>query len=157
MLTPSSHRRRPRRTAKQAAHRQRETPIDLSALGAVDANVAFTAQAVQVGSVALKGSLGLDAKLVDGTHQATISKVTVNDARFGQSDHLHEGQHARDLRRGEDERARPRRCSGAGRRVGAGDHGSGSVDVAFKTSGATSSALADNLDASGSLSLANGK
>jgi AsmA protein len=132
------------------------TPIDLSALGAVDANVAFTAQAVQVGSVALR-DLGLDAKLVDGTLQATISKVTVNDAPGS-------GNLTISTKSGTPAISGAVKMNGldlagvlalAG--VSAPVTGSGSVDVAFKTSGATSSALANNLDASGSLSLANGK
>ncbi len=132
------------------------TPIDLSALGAVDANVAFTAQAVKVGSVALK-DLGLDAKLVDGTLQATISKVTVNGAPGS-------GNITVAAKGGTPQISGAVKMTGldvagvlALARVSAPVSGSGSVDVAFKTSGATTSALAANFDGSGSLSLNNGK
>ncbi len=133
-----------------------ETPIDLSALTAVDANVAITAPAVKVGSMALK-DLALDAKLVDGTLNATISKVTVNGAPGT-------GNLAVTAKGGTPAISGAVKMSGldvagflalAG--VTAPVTGSGSVDVAFKTSGATTSALAANLDASGSLALANGK
>ena len=133
-----------------------ETPIDLSALGAVDANVSFTAQAVKVGSVALEG-LGLDAKLVDGTLQATISKVTVNGAPGS-------GNLTVAAKGGTPQISGAVKMTGldvAGVLALAGVStpvaGRGSVDVAFKTSGATTSALAANLDGSGSLSLADGK
>ncbi len=134
-----------------------EKPIDLSALGAVDANVAVTAQSVKVGSVALK-DLGLDATLANGTLQATISKVTVNGAP---------GSGNLTIAATKDGAAA---ISGAVKMTGldvagvlalaqvaAPVSGSGGVDVAFKTSGTTASALAANLDASGALSLANGK
>lgn len=133
-----------------------EKPIDLSALGLVDANVAVTADAVKVGSVALK-DLGLDAKLVDGTLVATISKVTVNGAPgSGNLTVAAKGDTpaiAGAVKMTGLDVASVLALAG----VAAPVTGSGSVDVAFKTSGATGTALANNLDASGSLSLAKGK
>ncbi len=133
-----------------------EKPIDLSALGAVDANVAFTAQAVKIGSVALK-DLGIDAKLVGGTLQATISKVTVNGAPGS-------GNLTVAAKDGQPAISGAVKMTGldvagvlALARVSAPVTGSGNVDVAFRTNGATTSALVANLDASGALSLANGK
>ena len=133
-----------------------EKPIDLSALNAVDANVMFTAQAVKVGSVALN-DLAVDAKLIDGTLQAVINKVTVNGAPGAGNITVAE-------------KGGTPAISGAVKMTGldvagvlalagatAPVSGSGSIDVAFKTSGTTGPALASNLDASGSLSLANGK
>ncbi len=133
-----------------------EAPLDLSALGAVDANVAITADAVKIGSVALD-NLAIDAKLVDGTLQATINKVTVNGAPGS-------GTITVAAKGGTAAVSGAVKMSGldiagilALARVSAPLSGSGSVDVTFKTSGATPSALAANLDASGSLALANGK
>ena len=133
-----------------------EKPIDLSALNAVDANVAFTAQAVKAGSMDLK-DLGLDAKLVGGTLTATITKVTVNGAPGS-------GNLTVSAKGGTPAISGAVKMNGldvgavlalAG--VSAPLSGSGNVDVAFRTSGATASALAANLDASGSLALKNGK
>ncbi len=133
-----------------------EKPIDLSALAAVDANVAIAAQAVKVGSVALE-DLGIDAKLVGGTLQATISKVTVNGAPGS-------GTVTVAAKGGTPAISGAIKMSGldvagvlALAQVSAPVTGSAGVDVAFKTSGATTSALAENLDASGTLSLAKGK
>ncbi len=133
-----------------------EKPIDLSTLGAVDANVTVTAQAVKVGSVALK-DLSIDAKLVDGTLTATINKVAVDGAPGS-------GNVTVAAKGGTPAISGAVKMNGldvagvlalAG--VSAPVTGSAGVDVAFRTSGATASALADNLDASGALSLAKGK
>ena len=134
-----------------------ERPIDLSALGAVDANVAFTAQAVKVGAVALK-DLGLDAKLVGGTLTATINKVTVNGAPGSGNLTIAAAKGGTPTVSG------AVKMSGldvagllALAQVSAPVTGRVGADVAFKTSGATTSALAANLNASGSVSLADGK
>lgn len=141
---------------KQGTGGAAEKPLDLAALDAVDANLAFTAQAMTVGSMALK-DLALDAKLVNGTLTATISKVTVNGAPGS-------GNLTLAAKGGMPTLSGAVKMSGidvggvlalAG--VSAPLSGSGGVDVAFHTSGRTTSALAANLDASGSLSLANGK
>ncbi len=133
-----------------------EKPIDLSGLKAVDANVKLTANSVQVGSVALK-NLEVDAKLVNGALQATIGQVTVNGAPGSGKLTV-------------DASGKQPAISGAVKMdgldvgailnlagVAAPVSGSAGVDVAFKTSGDTGSALAANLDASGKVSLANGK
>ena len=97
-----------------------EAPIDLSALGLVDANVDFTANSVQVGSVALEESRP--------RHQACQRRAAGNHppgrrerrARLRQPHRRRQGQGAGDGRRGEDERPRRRRPVDARRRFRAG-------------------------------------
>ena len=98
-----------------------EKPIDLSALDAVDANVAFTRAS---GAGRLGGARGSRPRRQAGRRHACQAIDQQGDgqrcARCGQPHRLRQGRHAGDLRRGEDDRPRRRRRAGAGRRDGAG-------------------------------------
>jgi AsmA protein len=126
--------------------------IDLSALRLLDANVDFTADEIVAGAMAL-ANLGLDVKLSGGVLDLAVRTVEIAGAPGS-------GRLAVDASGAEPAISGAVKMNGldlGGLLALAGETapvtGKAGLDVVFKTRGATSAALAANLEAGGSVSL----
>jgi len=143
-------------TAPAAEGAPPEGAMDLSALGLFDANIDFTAEEIVSGAMALR-NLGLDVKLAGGVLETGVRSVEINGAPGS-------GTVIVDARTAEPALSGTVKMSGldlAGLMALAGQAppvtGTAGFDVEFSTRGATSAALAANLTAGGSVSLADGR
>ncbi|MCB1499635.1 MAG: AsmA family protein [Bauldia sp.] len=127
-------------------------PIDFSMLGLFDANIDFTAEEIVSGDMAAR-NLGMDVKLTDRVLEAGIRSIEINGAPGS-------GKIAIDARAAEPTISGAVKMSGvdipavlalAGQ--SAPVTGTAGMDITFSTKGATSNALASNLQAGGSVTL----
>ncbi len=139
-------------TAPAAEGAPADEALDLSALGLLDANVDFTAEEIVSGEMALR-NLGLDVKLAGSVLEAGVRSVEINGAPGS-------GTIVIDARNAEPTVSGTVKMSGldlAGLMALAGQTapvtGTVGLDVKFTTHGATSAALAANLEAGGAVSL----
>ena len=130
--------------------------IDLSALGLIDANAELSADEVAIGSVAI-ARLAVGVQLAGRVLSATVKSIEIAGAPGS-------GNVTVDASGATPSIAGAVKINGldiAGLRALAGQStpvaGTAGADVTFRTSGATSAALLANLDASGKVSLANGR
>ena len=143
-------------TAPAAEGAPADAPLDLSALGLLDANVDFTAEEIVSGAMALR-NLGLDVKLAGGVLETGVRSVEINGAP-GSGSVIIDARTAEptSVGHGQDERPRSRRPDGA-RRADRAGHRRRRLRPQVHHPGATSAALAANLEAGGSVSLADGR
>ena len=144
-------------TAPAAEGAPADEPLDLSALGLLDANVDFTAEEIVSGDMALR-NLGLDVKLAGGVLETGVRSVEINGAPGS-------GTVVIDARNAEPAVSGTVKMSGldlAGLMALAGQSRAGhrhrrASTSSSRTHGATSAALAANLEAGGAVSLADGR
>jgi AsmA protein len=133
-----------------------EQPIDLSALRLFDANIDFSAKQLLIGQVPIQG-LGLDVQIVEGDLGVTIRSARVNGApgtgalkvETSSGTPMVSGT----IKMNGLDAAGLVALSGADVPIDAGNL---TLDFSFRTRGATQTALIENLDGNGRVSLLNG-